>query len=96
MNTLTVKRDGNKIVIGDMPQLIVDLDNQENYILMNDRKIPYKREVSLSADLLRGKRENVYATAVRHYYHQACEVAEGIRLAETYRPTMNITTREIK
>lgn len=96
MKTLTVKRDGSKIVIGDMPQLIVDLDNQDNYIVVNGKKIPYKREVSLSADLLRGKRANVYATAVRYYYHQACEVAEGIRLAETYRPTMNITTREIK
>lgn len=96
MKTLTVKRNGNKIVIGDMPQLIVDLDNQENYIMMNGKKIPYKREVSLSADLLSGKRKNVYATAVRHYYHQACEVAEGMRLAEAYRPTMNTTTREIK
>lgn len=96
MKALTVKRDGNTIVIGDMPQLIVDLDNQENYIVMNGKKIPYKREVSLSADLLSGKRKNVYATAVRHYYHQACEVAEGMRLAEAYRPTMNTTTREIK
>lgn len=96
MKALNVKRNGNKIVIGDMPQLIVDLDNQDNYIVVNGKKIPYKREVSLSADLLSGKRKNVYATAVRHYYHQACEVAEGIRLAEAYRPTMNTTTREIK
>lgn len=42
---------------------------------MSIERIPYKREVSLSPDLLCGKRENVYATAVRHYYQQACEVA---------------------
>lgn len=96
METLSVKRNGSKMVIGDMPQLIVDLDNQDNYLVVNGKKIPYQREVNLSADLLSGKRKNVYATAIRHYYCQACEVAEGIRVAEAYRPTMNTTTREVK
>lgn len=96
MKTITVKRQGNTIVIGDSPQLIVDLETQQNYILAYGKKIPYKREVRFSGDLLSGKRKNVYETAVRHYYQQACTVAEGIKIAEVYRPTMNTTTREIK
>lgn len=96
MKALSVKRNGSKLVIGDTPQLIVDLDDQENYLVINGKKIPYKREVNLSADLLSGKRKNVYATAIQHYYRQACEVAEGIKLAEAYRSTRNTTVREMK
>lgn len=84
------------MTIGDAPQLIVDLKNQNNYIAVQGKKIPYKREVVLSKDLLNGKRRNVYETAVRYYYDQACQIAKGIQIAEAYRPVMNTVTREIK
>lgn len=96
MKEVSVKRSGSIIMIGDMPQLIVDLKSQQNYIKMQDGKIPYKREVTFSEDLLAGKRKAVFDTAVKHYYRQACEVAEGIKIAEAYRPTMNTATREVK
>lgn len=95
MKAITVKRQGNTIVMGDSPQLIVELDTQQNYILAYGKKIPYNREVTFSRDLLSGKRKNVYETAVRYYYQQACTVAEGMKAAEAYRPAMNTTTREV-
>ena len=75
MKTLTVKRSGNTLVIGEQPQLIVDLKEQKNFIYVNDKKIPYKKEVALSEDLLEGKRKDVYESAVKHYYREACRVA---------------------
>jgi len=96
MKALTVKTIGNTMIIGDAPQLIVNLDNQENYIVINGTRIPYNREVSLSKDLLSGKRKNVYITAVRHYYYQACETAKGIEVAKGYRNKANRSTREIQ
>lgn len=96
VETITVKKEGNQLVIGDMPQLCVDLENQKNYIVVDGKKVPYRKEVTLSADLLSGKRKNVYATAVSYYYHQACKVAEGLRFAEAYRPLANKTVREIR
>lgn len=76
---IEMKRDGNKIIIGDSLQLIVDLENQENYIRINDKMIPYRKKVELSGDLLAGKRQDVLETAVRYYYEQACSIAEGLQ-----------------
>ena len=76
---IEMRRDGNKIVIGDSSQLIVDLENQENYIRINDKMIPYRKKVELSGDLLAGKRQNVLETAVGYYYEQACSIAEGLQ-----------------
>lgn len=76
---IEMRRDGNKIVIGDSSQLIVDLENQENYIRINDKMIPYRKKVELSGDLLSGKRQDVLETAVRYYYEQACSIAEGLQ-----------------
>ncbi len=79
-----MRREGNRLFIGEDPQLIVELETQENYIKAGDRLIEYHRKVRLSPDLLAGKRANVLETALEAYYLQACRVAEGIRVAEEY------------
>ena len=94
--TLTVKRSGNTLVIGEQPQLIVDLKEQKNFIYVNDKKIPYKKEVALSEDLLEGKRKDVYESAVKHYYREACRVAEGYLFVEKHLQQMNTNIREVK
>ena len=86
--TIEMQRDGNRLIIGDSPQLLVNLDTQENYIVAGGRKRPYLKEVTLSRDLLEGKRRKVLETAVNYYYLQACKVAEGMIAAETYRDKM--------
>lgn len=96
MGKIAVERRGNILVIGDDPQLVVDLKDQKNYIKVENRKIPYHREVALSEDLLSGKREKVFETAVKYYYKQACNVAEGMQFVERYCSKMNTTIREIK
>lgn len=93
---LQVKYENDKLFIGESPRLVVDLKTQDNYIEMNGRKIPYHKDVSLSKDLLEGKRENVFRTAVHHYYKQACSVAEGVLIAERYRSKANRTVREMR
>lgn len=69
--------------------MIVDLDSQQNYIEYEGKKIPYQREIAFSADLLSGKRKNVFCTAVHYYYEQACRMVEGLKIAEQYRSLMN-------
>ena len=96
MAALWVKREGDILTIGESPQLVVNLKTQDNYVQDGKGKIPYKRKVLLSEDLLQGKRKNVLETAARYYYHHACGVADGIRLAEKYRAKANLTTREVK
>lgn len=96
MKEVEVTINGREMLIGKSPQLIVDLDTQENYIKVQERKIPYRKKIQFSQDLLSGKRKNVFQSAVNHYYKQACEVAEGIRIAETYRKKANTTIMEIK
>ena len=60
MNKINVKRDGNILTIGDTPQLVVDLENQKNYIAFADNQVPYHQEIAFSEDILAGKRENVF------------------------------------
>ena len=93
---IRVERNGNLLMIGDSPKLIVDLKDQENYIVVKGKKFPYKRKVELSEDLLSGKRKNVFHTAVGYYYSHACQVAEGMQAAAAYRANANITQREWK
>lgn len=95
-NKIRVKIDGDIMYIGNKPKLVVDLKNQQNYIEMKDRKIAYNREVLFSKDLLEGKREQVFQTALNRYYHQACEVATGMEFAEKYRAKANTKIREVK
>ena len=82
-------RNGETLVIGEQPRLIVNLKDQKNYIEVNGRRIPYKREVAFSKDLLEGKRKAVFDTAINHYYRQACQVADGYWVAERYIPKIN-------
>ncbi len=89
-----VRREGKILFIGDSPQLIVNLETQENYIKIQDRMLPYYREVAFSEDLLAGKRKNVFATALEYYYGQACRTAEGLLAAEAYRRKANVIVRE--
>lgn len=96
MSKITIKKSGDTMIIGDHPQLVVNLKNQKNFINVNGKKIPYKREVAFSKDLLEGKRKAVFDTAIKHYYRQACQVAEGYLFVEKYIPQVNTTNREIK
>lgn len=82
---------GNRLYIGDSPQLIVDLKSQKNFIRCKNENIPYKKKIRLSPDLLMGKRPEVFNTAVKYYYQQACEVAEGIQIARAYGRKANRT-----
>lgn len=82
---ILVKCEGTKVYIGEMPQLVVDLQTQENYIEYIGGKMPYYREIGLSRDLLEGKRGNVLDTAIEHYYHQACSVLRAKSYADAFR-----------
>lgn len=83
--SIAIKCEGDKVYIGDMPQLVVDLKTQNNHIVYQGGKIAYHREIGLSNDLLAGKRKNVLDTAIKHYYAQACQVVEGKQIADSYR-----------
>lgn len=96
MENVKFIRDGDKLIVGDDTQLIVNLKNQRNYIKVQGQLIPYYRKVLFSDDLLAGKRKQVMNTAVRYYYHQACEVAKGLEIAKNYRQRVNTTVREIR
>lgn len=96
MQEAQVTRDGNILTIGKDIQLIVNLDNQQNYVKYDSRKVPYQREIVFGKDLLEGKRQNVFHTAINYYYEQACRFVEGLQIAENYRKTINTTAREIK
>lgn len=91
---IPMKIEDRKLYIGDMPQIIVNLETQENFIRTEERLISYKKRIELSPDLLEGKRANVLQTALEYYYTQACEVAEGMKIAEEYRKKANLTVRE--
>lgn len=81
---ILVRCEDDKVYIGDMPQLIVDLKTQKNQIVYQNGTIDYHREIGLSRDLLAGKRKNVLDTAIQHYYAQACQVIEGKQIADSY------------
>lgn len=93
---LKIRYEDDKLFIGENPRLVADLKSQNNYVEINGRKIPYHREIQLSEDLLEGKRANVFQTAVKYYYRQACSTAEGVLIAEKYRSKANRTIREVK
>ena len=52
MQEAQVTRDGNILTIGKDIQLIVNLDNQQNYVKYDSRKVPYQREIVFGKDLL--------------------------------------------
>lgn len=65
------------LIIDDMPQLVVDLKNQDNYIIIQDMAIPFHTRIGLSADLLAGKRENVLHTAVNFFVPRPAKWQKG-------------------
>ena len=83
--------EGDRLYIGDSPQLVVNLKTQKNFIRCKNENIPYKKEIRLSPDLLEGKRPEVFKTAVGYYYQQACEIADGIQIARAYGRKANRT-----
>lgn len=91
---IPVKKEGHLLLIGDDPQLIVNLKTQNNYIKYEEQQIPYLHEISFGDDLLAGKRTNVFETAVNYYYQQACSFIENLKIAEQYRAFVNTTIRE--
>ena len=91
MKNVGAQLKGDLLIIG---KDVVNLKSQENYIETGSRKIPYRKKIQFSRDLLEGKRQNVFQTAVRYYYQQACQVAEGMRIAQQYRLKANRTVRE--
>ena len=80
----SVEMEGDRLYIGDSPQLVVNLKTQKNFIRC-------KKEIRLSPDLLEGKRPEVFKTAVGYYYQQACEIADGIQIARAYGRKANRT-----
>lgn len=96
MKAITVQRDGNTLFIGENPMLVVNLISQQNYIVDDQERIPYMREVAFSEDLINGERKNVFESAIKYYYVKACEVYEGMKVARAYREKMNIVQSEIR
>ncbi len=93
---IRVNRRGDVLVIGENPKLVVDLETQDNYIQVGQRRIPYKKSVHLSRDLLNGERKLVFGTAIRYHYETACSIAQGMMKAEEFRAKANVTVREKK
>lgn len=91
---MTVERNGDVLVIGDSPQLVVNLRTQEHYILAGMKKFPYKKSVRFSEDLLKGERREVFRTAVRYHYENACGIVQGMIKAEEFRERANFVLRE--
>lgn len=94
MESLKIEKQGDLLVIGEEPQLVICLKTQDHYIKTGAKKIPYKRKILLSQDLLEGKREQVLETAVRYYYKQASSIVQGIAMAEEFKKKANLTQRE--
>lgn len=89
-------QEGEYLYIGESPQLIINLKNQENYIKTEDHLYPYHTEVHFSDDLLAGKRPEVFETAVMHYYQKACHVMNTLKRLDAYRQKINTLIREKK
>ncbi len=85
MNKVNIRISGDKLVVGEMPRLVIDLSGGENYIETGHQRIPYHKQIRVSRDLLQGKRANVLQTAMKYYYTQACDVEKGYKQLEEYR-----------
>lgn len=96
MEKVKAQVQDDKLIIGESPKFIVDLKDGSSYIQVHNQKIPYMKKIRLSEDLLSGKRNNVFETAVSYYYDQACKVTEGYRTAALYREIANVNRKEIE
>lgn len=85
MVEIPIKITDDKIEVGSSPKLMIDLKNQHHMINYQEKKIPYRVNIRLSPDLLRGQRRNVFQSAMMYYYRQACQYAEDLEIAQAYR-----------
>lgn len=51
--TIKIKKEGDFLLIGESPQLVVNLNTQENHIQTSLKRISYKKKVVFSKDFLR-------------------------------------------
>jgi hypothetical protein len=89
MKQIRVRRTGSKLEVGIHPKLVIDLDGGGNYIETECQKIPYRKNIRISQDLLQGKRTDVMQTVINHYYAQACDIAEGYKIIAGQRDSTN-------
>lgn len=75
----------DKLIVRDMPRLVIDLNGRKNDIETEQQKIPYRKSIRVSKDLLQGKRANVMQTVMMYYYWQASHIAEGYERQADYR-----------
>lgn len=96
MGKVKVQVRDDKLIIGESPELIVDLKDGSSYIQVHNQKIPYMKKIRLSEDILNGKRKNVFETAVSYYYDQACKVAEGYGAMAAYWENADVCRKEVE
>ena len=88
MENIRIQVSDDKLIVGEMPKLVIDLKGEENYIETKGQRIPYRKRIRVSRDLLQGKRANVMQTAMMHYYRQASDIAEGYKKLADYGETI--------
>lgn len=88
MENIRIQVSDDKLIVGEMPKLVIDLKGEENYIETKEQRIPYRKRIRVSRDLLQGKRANVMQTAMMYYYRQASDIAEGYKKLADYGETI--------
>lgn len=82
---IKVEKKNIGFVVGEFPKLVINLQTGEHWIFLGEKKIPYKKKIAFSEDLLHGKRRSVLETAIQYHYEKACEIARNTVKAEAYR-----------
>ncbi len=88
MENIRIQVSDDKLMVGEMPKLVIDLKGEENYIETEEHRIPYRKRIRVSKDLLQGKRANVMQTAMMYYYQQASDIVEGYKKLADYGETI--------
>lgn len=84
MQEYSIKFKDDKIEIGRSPKLVIDLKDQNHMIFYQDQRIPYRVNIQLSPDLIRGQRSNVLRSTLKYHYQQACQFLKDSETARTY------------
>lgn len=82
---IKVEKNDNGFIIGESPKLVVNLKTGEHWIFLGEKRIPYRKKIVFSEDLLDGKRQPVLETVIRYHYEKACEISRNMVKAEEYR-----------
>lgn len=96
MEKIKIQVIHDKLIVGEIPRLVIDLNGGENYLETENQKIPYRKKIGISRDLIQGKRSNVMQTAMMYYYQQASRIAEGYKKIADYHDRINIDVKEIR